>query len=240
MNDQSQLTQAQRSSDWYEARLGKVTASKVGDVMAKGAKGQELQARKNYRENIVAERLTGIMADPEPYLSYDMKWGMANETIARNLYQMEYKRLVEDAPFVEHPELLAGASPDGYVTDMETGEIGLIEIKCLRSANHLYKAILKQEVPEEHIPQIQMQMWITGRAWCDFIAFDSRVPVGLQIFVKRVERDEEYIANMEVEVRKFLDECDNDFKRFWAQVKDKKKVNDVVGNILKKAEAKTA
>lgn len=230
--DNPALTAAQRSSEWFEARLGKVTASRVADCMAwgrpdKDGVAKELQVRKSYREGIVAERLTGMPADPEPYVTYDMKWGMANEAIAKNVYQLTYHRLVEDAPFVQHKKLMAGASPDGFVTDPKTGELGLIEIKCLRSANHLYKTIMTQEVPKDHIAQIQMQMWITGMTWCDFVAFDSRVPDGLKIFVKRVERDNEYIKMLEAEVRKFLDECDRDFKHFWASVKEKEGKNAV-------------
>lgn len=234
------LTPEQRSSEWFEQRLGKVTASRVADCMAfyKQTKAQEAagiepaekEIRKRYREGIVAERLTGQPADPEPYVSYDMKWGIANEAIAKNVYQLTYHQMIEDAPFVQHETLMCGASPDGYVIDRKTGELGLVEIKCLRSANHLYKTILTQEVPAEHIPQIQMQMWITGRAWCDFIAFDSRVPEGLKIFVKRVERDDEYIKELEAGVRKFLAECDNDFKHFWAKVKDKGGNHAVVGH----------
>lgn len=230
--DNQPLTAAQRSSEWYAQRLGKVTASRVADCMsyyrqtkaeiAAGAPPRETAARKSYREGIVAERITGMPNDPEPYTSYDMKWGIANEAIARNVYQLNYRRLVEDAPFVQHEKLLCGASPDGYVVDTTTGELGLIEIKCLRTSNHLYKTIMTQEVPQDYIPQIQMQLWITGRQWCDFIAYDSRVPEGLKIFVKRLERDEEYIKNLEAEVRKFLDECERDFKHFWAKVKNNK------------------
>lgn len=231
-NQNPPLAAEQRSSDWFEARLGRVTASRVADCMAyykptkaMGLAGDppvEKAERKRYREGIVAERLTGLPVDPAPFVSYDMKWGMANEAIAKNVYQLTYKRLIEEAPFVQHKTLMAGASPDGFVTDMETGEMGLIEIKCLRSANHLYKVIATQEVPEEHIAQIQMQMWITDRAWCDFVAYDSRLPEGLKIFVKRVERDDKYIKMLEGEVRKFLTECDRDFKKFWASVKEKK------------------
>lgn len=233
-DNQPSLTPEQRSSEWFAQRLGKVTASRVADCMAwgrpnKDGVAKELTARKNYREGIVAERLTGLPADPEPYVSYDMKWGITNEAIAKNVYQLAYKRIVNDAPFVQHKTLLAGASPDGYVTDTVTGEIGLVEIKCLRSANHLFKAILTQEVPAEYYPQIQMQLWITGYDWCDFIAFDSRLPEGLQIFVKRVERDNKYITDtLEPEVRKFLGECDNQFKHFWAKVKNKLKIENGV------------
>lgn len=221
------LTPEQRSSEWFEQRLGKVTASRVSDCMAWGRPNKdgiapELAVRKNYRQGIVAERLTGLPAEPEPYVSYDMKWGIANESIAKNAYQLTYRRLIEDAPFVQHENLMCGASPDGFIIDEKTGELGTVEIKCLRSANHLYKVMMTQEVPEEHIAQIQMQMWITKRSFCDFIAYDSRLPEGLKIFVKRVPRDDEYIVSKLIpEVTKFLEECDNDFKHFWASVKEK-------------------
>lgn len=226
--DNQPLTAAQRSSEWFEQRLGKVTASRVKDCLAFDTKGKEKTIRKNYRENIVAERLTGLPSDPEPYVSYDMKWGMVNEDIAKNVYQLTYHRIIDEAPFVQHESLMCGASPDGYVTDPKTGEVGLIEIKCLRSANHLFKVILTQEVPDEHMAQIQMQMWITGMLWCDFVAFDSRLPEGLKIFVKRVERDNEYIKMLEEGVRKFLAECELDFKHFWASVKNKGEAKDAV------------
>jgi putative phage-type endonuclease len=205
---------AQRTEEWFEARLGRVTASKVADALNYMANGRESAARKKYREEIVAERLTGQRADLDRFVTNDMKWGIANEAIAKNVYQITTRRIIEDSPFVQHPKLMAGASPDGYI-----GEDGLVEIKCLRSANHLYKAMKTQEVPPEHIPQIQMQLWITGRKYCDFISFDSRLPEGLRIFVQRVDRDEDYIKNLEAEVKKFLAECDRDFKMFWAMVK---------------------
>lgn len=233
------LTPQQRTSDWFTQRLGKVTASRVADTMAfykptqkqldAGFEPREKAERKRYREGIVAERLTGQQSDPEPFVTYDMKWGTANEEIAKNVYQLTYGRLIEEAPFVQHKELMAGASPDGYVTDMETGERGLIEIKCLRSANHLYKAIMAKAIPPEYIPQVQMQLWITDYNWCDFMAFDSRVPEGLKIFIQRIERDNEYITNiLEPAIKKFLAECDNDFKHFWASVKSKPKLENGV------------
>lgn len=272
MEPTSQLTPQQRSTEWFEQRLGKVTASKAGDTMAyyrptrlqveaaltwhadntpdkewveylhkfhptelcisAGLGIKEAEARRHYRENIVSERLTGMMADPEPYTSYDMKWGMANETIAKNVYQMDYERIITDAPFLQHPELMCGASPDGWVIEPKTGEIlACAEIKCLRSANHLYKTIMTQRVPPEHIAQIQMQLWITGLERCVFIAYDSRVPEGLKTFTTEVERDELYLKVLEINVRRFLDECDRDFKHFWAQVKNKPELE---GGVVKR------
>lgn len=199
----------QRTEDWYEARLGKVTASRVACLFDFWKNGNEGASRKRYREELVAERLTGMRADQDGFVSYDMKWGIANEAIAKNVYQLNTKRIIEEAPFVAHPTLACGASPDGFV-----GEDGLIEIKCLRSANHLFKAIKTQEVPEEYLPQIYMQLWITGRMWCDFVAFDSRLPEGLKIFVQRIDRDEDKIKVLKEGVIQFLGEVDKELKFF--------------------------
>lgn len=211
----------QRTEEWFEARLGRVTGSKVASCLAyyKPTKAQEAAGlsptekaeRKKYREEMVGERLTGMRADPDGFVTNDMKWGIANEIIAKVQYQIATRRMITEAPFVPHPDLMCGASPDGYV-----GDDGLVEIKCLRSANHLFKAMKTQEVPPEYMPQIMMQMWVTGRKWCDFIAFDSRVPEGLKIFVQRVDWNDEYINMLEAEIRKFLDEVDKEIRLFHA------------------------
>lgn len=199
--------------------------------LSAGIELKEKEIRRRYREGIVAERLTGLQSDPEPFNSYDMKWGVANESIAKTVYQMEYRRLLTDAPFVEHPTLMAGVSPDGWVVEPTTGEIiACAEIKCLRSANHLYKAILLQKMPAEHIPQVQMQMWITGMPMCVFIAYDSRVPEGLKIFTTEVARDDMYLRVLVANIERFLKECDNDFKHFWARVKNKPNLEKGVVN----------
>lgn len=264
MEPNQTLTPEQRSSGWFEQRLGRATASRAGDTMeyyapskadlakaqaqheaegtdpewaqyllenhpfeyclSAGVELREKEVRRRYREALVAERLTGQLADPEPYMSYDMKWGVANEMIARNVYQLEQQKLLADAPFVAHkdPKIMAGASPDGWVIEPSTGEVlASAEIKCLRSANHLYKAVLTQEVPKEYLPQIYMQMWITNMPRAVFIAYDSRVPEGLKIFTATVERDERYMKVLESNILRFLDECANDFKHFWAMVKSK-------------------
>ncbi len=255
----------QRSDEWFKARLGKVTGSRVADVFynisdaARNAAIRELlevsaitakvketadyqllndmdsitllekagfelpesEKRKKYREGTVAERITGLPADPEPYITYDMKWGMVNEDIAITVYQMQERMVVEKAPLLLHPELKCGASPDGFAVDTKTGEKGNVEVKCLRSANHLYHIIKTEEVPEEYMPQIQMQMWINGALWCDFIGFDSRLPTGLKIFVKRVARDDDYITGeLEPAVRRFLAECDSDERFFRKKIRE--------------------
>lgn len=253
----------QRSDEWFQLRLGKVTGSEAKKTLAfssripaskrdqaslkhqilgtkkskldyllerdnlveyclsAGIELSELAERKGYRENIIAERLTGLPADPDPYVSHDMKWGIVNEDLAKTIYQMQNHCIVEEAGFFEHPELAAGISPDGISTDTKTGEIGLVEVKCLRSANHLFKIIETQEVPHEFYDQIQMQMWISGHYWCDFIGFDSRLPEGLKVFVKRVEFDEEYVSYiLEPSIRRFLEEVSSKEKHFRALIRE--------------------
>lgn len=198
----------------------------------------ETEKRKNYRENIVGERLTGMPADPEPYVSYDMKWGMVNEDMARTVYQMQERCIVEDGPFMEHPDLKAGVSPDGVVTDTKTGEVGLLEIKCLRSANHLFKVIETQDVPLEFVDQIQMQMWIGNYDWCDFVAFDSRLPQGLKLYVKRVKFDEAYVESiLEPNIRRFLDQCDAKEKYFRKLIRETKENESMGHNAAKGSNA---
>jgi predicted phage-related endonuclease len=97
---------------------------------------------------------------------------------------------------------MAGASPDGLV-----GEDGLLEIKCPNTATHI-ETLLSQSVPGKYNTQMQFQMACTGRQWCDFVSFDNRLPDELQLFVKRVPRDNEFIKQMEDEVVKFLNELD--------------------------------
>src|SRR5207253_3198758 len=109
---------------------------------------------------------------------------------------------VDQVGFIEHSFMAAGASPDGLV-----GEDGTIEIKCYNSANHI-EVLETQVVPNDHMAQIQGQLWITERKWCDYISFDPDMPENAQLFIKRVERDEDYINNLKVEVSIFLDEVD--------------------------------
>lgn len=190
----------------------------------------ESKERKTYRENLVGERLTGLQSDPEPYVNHDMKWGMVNEDLAVTLYQMEKLCIVEPGPFMDHPELMAGVSPDGLVTDTKTGEVGLVEVKCLRTANHLFKIIETQEVPEDFMDQIQMQLWISGRDWCDFVGFDSRLQEGLKFFTKRVEYDENYIhGTLEPDIRLFLEQCGKKEKYFRKLIREGKEKNESVG-----------
>lgn len=171
--------------------------------------------RKAYRENMVAERLTGLRQDEDKYVNSAMKWGQVTEMAARNMYQLEKRAMVQDGPFYKHPELAIGASPDGVVINRATGELGLIEIKALITRNHLYEVMKLKQVPERFYDQIQTQLWLSGLDWCDFVAYDSRVPEGLKLFIQRVAYNETYIrTKLEPEVRLFLSQVDSDERYF--------------------------
>ena len=188
----------QRSEEWFAARLGKVTASRVADVIAKTKTGYSA-SRENYMAQLVVERLTNTQA--ESYTNAAMQWGTDQEPFARAAYEVQQNVLVDETGLVDHPTIeMAGASPDGLV-----GEDGLVEIKCPNTATHI-DTLLTQTVPSKYITQMQFQMACTGRQWCDFVSFDPRMPPKAQIFVKRVLRDDAFIKEIESEIKKFLAE----------------------------------
>mgnify|MGYP006271608255 CR=1 FL=1 len=184
----------QRSEEWFQARLGKVTASRVADVLAK-IKSGESASRRNYKIQLVSERLTG--EKQETYINQAMQDGIDREFYARERYVQQFGE-VEEVGFIQHPTLEAGASPDGLV-----GEDGIIEIKCPLGTTHT-ETLMTQEVPSKYIPQIQWQLRCTGRKWCDFVSYNPMFPENLQLFVKRVEADEQYQLMLEKEIGDFL------------------------------------
>ena len=189
----------QRTDDWYAARLGKVTASRVADVIAKTKTGYSA-SRENYMADLIVERLTGQKAST--FTNAAMERGVEQEPHARAAYSARTGELAEEVGFIDHPAIpMSGASPDGLVAD------GLVEFKCPNTSTHL-DTLLADEVPVRYVTQMQWQMACTGRQWCDFVSFDDRLPTHLQMFVKRVQRDDKRIAELETEVRKFLAEVD--------------------------------
>jgi len=195
----------QGTVEWHLQRLGKVTASRVSDVLSKGKSG-ESASRKNYRTELLVQRLTGQPG--ESFTNAAMEWGTQTEPLARIAYEAEIGAFVDQVAFIDHPSIVQfGCSPDGLVA-----EDGLIEIKCGNTATHI-DWMLDGKPPTKHIPQMQCQMAVTGRQWCDFVSFDPRLPDDLQLFVVRLERDQEYIEAMEAEVKKFLSEVDEMFKK---------------------------
>lgn len=188
----------QGTDAWLQSRLGKVTASRLADVIANGKTG-EAACRADYRAALVAERLTGKQA--ESFSNSSMKWGVEAEPMARAAYEARMGYFVAETGMVDHPTVaMTGASPDGLV-----GEAGLIEAKCPETKNHI-ATILSGKAPEKYIPQMQWQMACTGRQWCDFISFDPRMPPDLQLFTVRVMRDDVLIAVYEFKVIQFLAE----------------------------------
>jgi putative phage-type endonuclease len=190
----------QGTEEWFTIRIGKVTASRVADVIAKTKTGYSA-TRDNYMAQLVCERLTNQKG--ESFSNAAMQHGTDTEPLARAAYEAFQDILVDEVGFVPHPSIImAGASPDGLV-----GDDGLLEIKCPNTATHI-ETLLSQSVPGKYNTQMQFQMACTGRQWCDFVSFDNRLPNELQLFVKRVPRDNEFIKQMEDEVVKFLNELD--------------------------------
>lgn len=190
----------QGSPEWFAARCGKVTASRITDLMAKTKSGWGA-GRKNYAAELVAERLTGTPA--QSFTNAAMQWGTETEPQARAAYAFFHDADVQEIGFADHPTIkMAGASPDGLVN-----ADGLVEIKCPNTATHI-DTLLSKEVPKKYVPQMMFQMACTSRDWCDFVSFDPRMPEDLRLFMRRVERDDKQIAEIEDAVVEFLTEIE--------------------------------
>lgn len=191
----------QGSEEWFTIRIGKVTASRVADVIAKTKTGYSA-SRDNYMAQLVCERLTSQKG--ESFTNAAMQHGTDTEPLARAAYEALKDVLVDEVGFVPHPTIkMAGASPDGMV-----GDDGLLEIKCPNTATHI-ETLLSESVPGKYFTQMQFQLSCTGRQWCDFVSFDNRLPEELQLFVKRVPRDEVFIRLIEAEIVQFIAELDD-------------------------------
>lgn len=199
----------QGSPEWFASRCGLVTASRVADVVARTKSGWGA-SRANYMAQLVAERLTGTVA--ESYTNAAMQWGIDHEADARLTYEFLTDATVAEASFALHHSIAdTGASPDGYV-----GDDGLIEIKAPQTATHI-DTLLRGEVPTKYVTQIQWQLACTGRQWCDFVSFDPRMPPSMSTFIKRVKRDDDLIRELEAEVTAFLNELRETVDRLRAK-----------------------
>lgn len=191
----------QGSPAWFAMRAGKVTASKIADMLTKTKTGSGA-SRANYKAQLVAERLTGIV-DGNGYTNAAIEWGKETEAEARTAYAFDTGIEVDPVDFVEHPRIaMSGASPDGLV-----GTGGLLEIKCPITATHI-DTLLGRSIPGKYQLQMQWQMACTGRSWCDFVSYDPRMPQDMRLFIRRLARDDARIAEIEVEVLAFLAEVD--------------------------------
>lgn len=199
----------QGSTEWFAARCGKATASRIADIVARTKTGYSAM-RANYAAELIAERLTNTTAPSSQ--SEAMRWGSETEPQARDAYAVLKGLEVRQTGFVDHPRVeMSGASPDGLV-----GLDGLLEIKCPNTATHI-DTLLNSAVPGKYVTQMQWQMACTDREWCDFASFDPRLPPPMQLFVTRVERDEAMIAELEREVQTFLAEIAERVERLRAK-----------------------
>jgi len=197
----------QGTEEWHQIRLGKVTASRVSDVMSK-IKSGESAGRKNYKMDLVVERLTNTPTSS--FTNAAMAWGTETEPLARMAYEVHSGNFVETVAFIQHPSIeWFGCSPDGLI-----GSEGNLEIKCPNTSTHI-DYLLAGVPPAKYVPQMQTQMACTGRLWTDFVSYDPRLPPELQLFVVRLDRDEAYIQQIEDEVKQFLDEV----KQIYSQLK---------------------
>lgn len=188
----------QGTEEWHQARLGKVTASRIADVVAKTKSGWGA-SRANYAAELIAERLTG--KPTEGFISAAMQWGTDTEPQPRIAYEAWTDCPVVETGFVPHPRLeMSGASPDGLI-----GNDGLVEIKCPNTATHI-DTLMGKPISGKYLTQIQWQLACTNREWCDWVSYDPRLPEEMRLFVKRVQRDDALIAILEKEVAAFLTE----------------------------------
>lgn len=188
----------QLSPEWFAARLGCVTASRIKDVMARTKGGGYAADRDKYMAELLTERLTETRG-PERFVNASMQWGNEKEPEARMLYEVTYDVAVVQVGFIKHPTLaFCGASPDGLVD-----EDGSLEIKCPESHNHI-ETLLSGTIAGKYVYQMQWQMRCANRKWCDFVSYDPRLPPRMQLFCKRVQRDDTLIASVEKEVSGFL------------------------------------
>jgi hypothetical protein len=191
----------QGTPEWLSSRIGRVTGSRAGDVLAKIKTG-ESSARRDYRVQLLCERLTGN-ATEQGFISKDMEWGTEQEPFARAAYECETGLFVRQTGFLSCDDIAVGCSLDGDSNDFEI----IQEIKCPKTATHL-KWMLSGEIPNDHIPQITHNLWVTGAKACDFISYDPRLPEHLQLFIVRIEASKLKIDEYEKEVMQFLKELD--------------------------------
>ena len=186
----------QRTVEWHKARLGKVTASRIADVMAVSKSGVAA-TRQNYEAQLIAERLSG---NPTPgFTNAAMQWGTEQEPNARSAYSFIVDTNVEEIGFIDHPSIkMSGASPDGLI-----GKDGLVEIKCPNTATHL-RFLEDEKIERKYRYQMNWQMACAGRQWCDFVSYDPRLPDRFGIKIIRVMRDDTLISDIEYEVAEFL------------------------------------
>lgn len=205
------ITPSQQTNEWIKERVGCLTASRMADAMAFLKGGKESEARRKLKISLVAERMTGYAT--ENFVNDAMKWGIEQEAAAKERYEEVTGRLITPCGFALHETIpYLGASPDGLVAPD-----GLVECKCPTTATFVdWKSA--GVVPEQHKPQMLLQLCVTGRAWCDFFAFDPRIQYREhQHFLRRYEPKPEEIAAVEEAAKVFLAEVEQLFEQVTSQ-----------------------
>lgn len=197
------VTAEQRSPEWFQARLGRLTGSRAGDMLAK-VKSGEAAARRDLRTQLVCERLTGAPQD-DPYVNGAMLRGIDCEPQAFAAYEALTGQMAVRTGFLSHTSVMAGCSLDGHIGDFE----GILELKCPKSATHL-SYLRSGQVPANYLPQITHNLWISGAAYCDFLSFDDRFPAPLQTFYRRVMREDVDVLAYELAATLFLSEVEKE------------------------------
>lgn len=199
----------QGTGEWFSARAGKLTASRMRSAMKRLRNGDDSAERRDLKIELLVERMSDEIV--YKYRNPAMDWGVEQEPFAKEAYERKTGRLITDVGFVDHPAIEnCGASPDGLVDD------GLIEIKCPTTATHI-QYVLDGEVPEAYQPQMILQCASTRREWCDFVSYDPRLPEPQQLFVRRFYPTPAQIENVEKEAREFLSEVEVLFDRITRQ-----------------------
>jgi putative phage-type endonuclease len=184
----------QGTPEWLELRMGRSTGSRYKDVLA----GGQGATRRSYMVELAAEVLTSA---PQPTFSNEaMRWGTETEPQARSMYELNNGVEVEQVSFVSHESINTGVSPDGF-----PGSDGLVEFKCPNTKTQI-ETFLKGDMPTGHKAQVQGQMWVAEREWCDFVSFDPRIIGDAGYFQKRIYRDEKYIKELEEKLKIFDEE----------------------------------
>lgn len=203
----------QRSPEWHALRAGKVTGSAANAILAVRQRGSgELAVRRDLRERLVTERLTGRPLDDNGYKSDAMEHGINCEAEALAAYEAATGEIVTRVGFVAHDTYRAGCSPDGCVGEWE----GAIEIKCPGSITHMqYRKA--NEIPKDYMGQLVHTLWITGAQWVDFVSYDPRYPEPMRLFIKRLERNEDTLTAYELAVSLLLSEVEKEVAALMPQ-----------------------
>ena len=201
----------QRSPEWFHARLGRLTGSRAADMLAT-IKSGEAAARRDYRLQLVCERLTG-QPQESGFVNEAMQRGIDLEPMALGAYEALTGTLAQTVGFAAWADLMVGCSVDGSIGDFE----GILELKCPKSATHL-EYLRSPTVPARYLSQITHNLWVTGAAWCDFLSYDDRFPAPLQTVLRRVRREDVDFDTYATAALKFLGEVDAEEQTIRAMV----------------------